>query len=106
MNMRFTYTGLSMLLLFESFTACEQPEAKAEPEKIGVLRCDEYISNLERCLQTVEDGALRHELEINRSTWAEAAKTRAGKAGLQPACWQAGENVQKRLESLGCTRAP
>jgi hypothetical protein len=70
----------------------------------GVASCDEYLTQVERCLNNPQvpeaaKAAYRQSLEANRTAWKQAASTPQGKAGLEAGCKAALDGAKGFLAS-------
>lgn len=74
--------------------AAETKTAPAETTTAGVTgvaACDEYLTRVEKCLNSpnvpeAAKTAYRQSLEQNRAAWKQAASTPQGKASLETSC--------------------
>lgn len=87
-------------------TNADEKEGAETAEKIGVPECDDYIAKYEACISSKVPAAQRATFESSfktmRDSWAEAAKTEAGKSGLAAGCKAAMDSAKTSLSSFGC----
>jgi len=78
--------------------------AAATTSVTGVASCDEYLTQVEKCLNSknvpeAAKAAYRQSLETNRTAWKQAASTPQGKAALESSCKAALDSAKSFLAS-------
>lgn len=81
-----------------------KPAAATTAAVIGVASCDEYLTKVEKCLESrnvpeAAKAAYRQSLEQNRTAWKQASATPQGKASLETSCKAALDGARSFLAS-------
>ncbi len=81
-----------------------KPADTGGPVTIGVAACDEYLSRIDKCVNSpnmpeAAKAAYRSSLEQNRTAWRQAAATTQGKAGLEASCQAALDSAKAFLDT-------
>lgn len=80
------------------------PAAATTAAVTGVAACDEYLTRVEKCLESrnvpeAAKAAYRQSLEQNRTAWKQASATPQGKAALETSCKAALDGASSFLAS-------
>lgn len=81
-----------------------KPSAATTAAVTGVAACDEYLTRVEKCLESrnvpeAAKAAYRQSLEQNRTAWKQASATPQGKAALETSCRAALDGAKSFLDS-------
>jgi len=81
-----------------------KPAAATTAAVTGVASCDEYLTKVEKCLESrnvaeAAKAAYRQSLEQNRTAWKQASATPQGKASLETSCKAALDGARSFLAS-------
>lgn len=81
-----------------------KPSAATTAAVTGVAACDEYLTRVEKCLESrnvpeAAKAAYRQSLEQNRTAWKQASATPQGKAALETSCKAALDGASSFLAS-------
>jgi hypothetical protein len=81
-----------------------KPSTATTAAVTGVAACDEYLTRIEKCLESrsvpeAAKAAYRQSLEQNRAAWKQASATPQGKAALATSCQAALDSAKSFLAS-------
>jgi hypothetical protein len=81
-----------------------KPGDTGGPMTIGVASCDEYLTRVDKCVNSpnmpeAAKAAYRSSLDQNRAAWRQAAATPQGKAGLEASCKAALDSAKAFLDT-------